>query len=196
MDEPSLFANLPDIETERLILRRLTIDDAPSIFEYASDPEVPVHMTWDVHESVDTTREFISMVLANYDDPQTDVWTWGIVLKETGRVVGACSIFGKGQSMRAELGYWIGRPYWGQGLVPEATRAMIKVGFEQMGLNRIEARAFKENVASARVMEKCGMTYEGTLREQMLVKGRFRDCKMYSILRREYDGQEHQGNSG
>ena len=194
--EPSLFANLPDLETKRLFLRRLTLNDAPDIFEYARDPEVPEHMTWEPHPNVETTREFLNMVLSNYDDPETGIWTWGIVLKETGRAIGACSIFGRRQNMRAEIGYWIGRPYWGQGLVPEAVRAMFKVGFEYMGLNRIEARCFPENAASARVMEKCGMTYEGTLREHMLVKGVYTDCKMYSILRRDYHGQDDTGDQG
>jgi ribosomal-protein-alanine N-acetyltransferase len=196
MQEQSIFANLPDLETERLILRRLTLEDAPSMFEYAADPEVPRYMTWDPHETIDDTYNFLQMVLPSYDDPLTDVWTWGIVLKQTGRVVGGCSIWGRGTNSRAELGYWIGRPFWGRGLVAEAAQAMIKLGFEQMDLNRIEARCFIENTASARVMEKCGMKYEGTLREQMLVKGRFRDCKLYAILRRDYYGEDDTSNQG
>src|SRR5204863_8911861 len=110
--------------------------------------------------------------------------------------IGGCSVWGSEHNMRAELGYCIGRPYWGQGIVPEAVRAIMKLGFEQIGLNRIEARCFIENKASARVMEKCGMKYAGVHREQMLVKGRFESCKMYAILRRDYYEQNSTGNQG
>lgn len=87
----------------------------------------------------------------------------------------------------AELGYVLSRSYWGRGLMPEAVRAMIRFGFQRMDLNRIEARCIAKNTASARVMEKAGMTREGTLRESELIKGAFRDMKRYSILRREFE---------
>lgn len=87
---------------------------------------------------------------------------------------------------RAELGYAIHREYWGQGLVPEAVRAMISFGFEKIGLNRIEARCIAENTASARVMEKAGMSYEGTLRQREFIKGAYRNIKLYAILKSEY----------
>jgi ribosomal-protein-alanine N-acetyltransferase len=87
---------------------------------------------------------------------------------------------------RAELGYVLSREHWGRGLMPEAVRAVIRFGFGRMGLNRVQARCIAENVASARVMEKAGMAYEGTLRESEFIKGAYRDMKLYSILRREY----------
>ena len=80
----------------------------------------------------------------------------------------------------------LSREYWGRGLMPEALRAMIAFGFERMGLNRIEARCIAENAASARVMEKVGMTYEGTLRQREFIKGAYRDMKLYAILKSEY----------
>ena len=182
----NLFANLPDLETDRLRLRRLRIDDASEIFLYASDRELPRYMTWDAHQTLDDTRAFLNATVDSYSNPTPREWVWGIVLKETGRIIGACSIFGQPEHARAEIGYWIGRPFWGAGLVTEAAGAIIKLAFDQMGLNRIEARCYPENVASARVMIKNGMVYEGTLREQMFVKGHFGDFQMYAILRREY----------
>ena len=87
---------------------------------------------------------------------------------------------------RAELGYVLSRKLWGRGLMPEAVRAVVRFGFGRMELNRIEARCIIENAASARVMEKAGMTCEGTLREREFIKGAYRDMRLYSILRREY----------
>ena len=89
---------------------------------------------------------------------------------------------------RAELGYVLSREHWGKGLMPEAVRAVMAFGFEKLSLNRIQARCIAENLASARVMEKAGMTFEGTLRESEFIKGAYRDIKLYSILRREYRG--------
>ena len=87
---------------------------------------------------------------------------------------------------RAELGYVLSRGYWGRGFASEAVQAMIGFGFENMGLNRIEACCIAENVASTRVMEKAGMTHEGTLRQRELIKGAYRDIKLYAILKSEY----------
>ncbi len=112
---------------------------------------------------------------------------WGIVYKGNGRFIGGCGIVGWDlENARAEMGYVLSRQYWGQGLMPEAVRAMIAFGFEKMGLNRLEARCITENTASARVMEKAGMLYEGTLRQREFIKGAYRDTKIYSILKSEF----------
>src|SRR5205814_6531002 len=132
----------------------------------------------------DDAVEFLKRIVPTYEDAGTKEWTWGIVVKENGKLIGGCSIFGEPEHARAEIGYVIARPYWGQGLVTEAVREMLRLGFDELGLNRIEARCRPENIGSARVMEKNGMTYEGTLREQMFVKGKYWDWKLYSILRR------------
>lgn len=107
--------------------------------------------------------------------------------KGDGHIVGTCGFVNWSlDHARAELGYAIHREYWGQGLVPEAVRAMISFGFEKIGLNRIEARCIAENTASARVMEKAGMSYEGTLRQREFIKGAYRNIKLYAILESEY----------
>src|SRR3954465_4589043 len=116
-----IFANLPRLETEHLVLRSFTLDDAPEIFKHASDPEVPKYMTWEPHQTIDATISFIDAVLQENESEQP-VLTWVIVLKETGKPIGTCSIWGRPKHAGAELGYWIGRPYWGKGLVSEAVR--------------------------------------------------------------------------
>jgi ribosomal-protein-alanine N-acetyltransferase len=112
------------------------------------------------------------------------------VYKGDHRFVGTCGIVSwEPHHARAELGYALSRDYWGRGLMAEAVCAMISFGFDKMNLNRIEARCIAENVASARVMEKAGMIYEGTLRQRELIKGEHRDIKVYSVLRDERRGR-------
>ena len=183
-----VFRDLPTLETERMILRKLRMEDVPDVYAYASVPEVAEHVAWDTHTSIDDSKTFVSSVIEQYNNGL--VSTWGIVEKQSGRVIGTCGfVYWNIDHARSEIGYAIGREYWGKGMMTEAARAMLEFGFRRMELNRIEARCEVPNIGSARVMEKIGMSYEGLLREQMFVKGRYRDLKMYSILRREWEGE-------
>ena len=141
---------------------------------------------WDTHRSIEDSESFLSFAPEGYR--RGDFGGWGIVLKDSGAFIGTCGLDAgyAPEHDRAELGYVLSREHWGKGLMPEAVRAVIAFGFGRMGLNRVEARCIAENTASARVMEKAGMTYEGTLREREFIKGAYRDMKLYSILRREY----------
>jgi [ribosomal protein S5]-alanine N-acetyltransferase len=187
-EEVTVFADLPELETERLLLCRMRLDDAEAMFAYASDPEVTCYVTWDTHCSIEDSRNFLRFATEGYE--RGDFGGWGVVLKDDGAFVGTCGVDAgyAPEHARAELGYVLSREHWGRGLMPEAVRAVIAFGFESMGLNRIQARCIAENIASTRVMEKAGMTYEGTLRESEFIKGAYRDMKLYSILRREYRG--------
>ena len=183
VDRP--FEDLPELETERLLLRKMRLDDARAMFAYASDPEVTRYVLFDTHRSLEDSETFLRFAVEGYE--RRDFGGWGLVLKDSGAFVGTCGVdFGYApEHARAELGYVLSREHWGKGLMPEAVRAVIRFGFGRMELNRIQARCIAENTASARVMEKAGMTYEGTLREYELIKGAYRDMKFYSILRRE-----------
>jgi [ribosomal protein S5]-alanine N-acetyltransferase len=180
------FACLPELETERLLLRKMRLDDAEAMFAYASDPEVTRYVLWEPHRSIEDSERFLRLAAEGYE--KGDFGSWGVVLKDDGAFVGTCGVDVSyaPTHARAELGYVLSREHWGRGLMPEAVRAVIRFGFGRMGLNRMEARCIAENAASARVMEKAGMTYEGTLREREFIKGAYRDMKLYSILRREY----------
>ena len=179
------FDEFPALETRRLLLRKITLDDAPAVFAYASDPQVPVYMPWQPHQSIAETYEYLAHVIGRYQQGWPS--PWGIVFKDDARLIGTCGYGSwEPEHRRAEIGYVLHREYWGRGYMSEAVRAIIDFGFRRMALNRIEARCEVPNIGSARVMEKVGMAFEGVLREQMYEKGRFRDMKMYAILRREW----------
>jgi [ribosomal protein S5]-alanine N-acetyltransferase len=181
-----IFADLPELETERLLLRKMRLDDAEAMFAYASDPEVTRYVLWDTHRSVEDSEEFLRQATEGYE--RGDFGGWGVVLKDSGAFIGTCGLDTgyAPEHARAELGYVLSREHWGRGLMSEAVREVIRFGFERLELNRMEARCIAANIASARVMEKAGMTYEGTLREREFIKGAYRDMKLYSILKREY----------
>ena len=184
-----IFADLPVLETERLLLRRMRPEDAEAMFAYASDPEVTRYVLWDTHNSLEDTRNFLSLVAEGYG--RGDFGGWGLVLKEADTFIGTCGLDAdySPEHALAELGYVLSRKYWGRGIMPEAVRAVIHFGFEELDLNRMESRCISENTASARVMEKAGMVYEGTFREREFIKDSYRDMKVYAILRREYRGR-------
>ena len=180
-----IFPALVTLETERLMLRALTLEDADDVFAYARDPEVVRYLPWESHQSVEEAREFITRTLEAHEaGAKAD---WGMALKATGRVVGTCGFCTwAGSSGRAELGYCLARELWGRGLVTEASERVVRFGFEDCMLNRIEAVCDVNNVGSARVMEKCGMTFEGVLRQRLLMHDSYRDMKMYAILREDW----------
>jgi ribosomal-protein-alanine N-acetyltransferase len=181
-----IFRELPIIETGRLRLRRLMTRDANDVYEYASDSNVSKYVTWEHHRSVADSLHFIRMVLNSYS--RGEPTSWGIVYKEDRKLIGTGGYhWWQIESARAEIGYAIYSRYWNMGIMTEALQAMIEFGFEKMLLNRIEARCYIKNTASERVLQKCGMKYEGIMRESLYVKGEFQDLKLYSILKKEFD---------
>ena len=181
-----VFADLPELETERLLLRKMRLDDAQAMYGYASDPEVTRYVLFETHRSVEDSEAFLRFAVEGYE--RGDFGGWGVILKDSGEFVGTCGVDVNyaPEHTRAELGYVLSRDHWGRGLMPEAVRAVIRFGFGCIELNRIQARCIAENTASARVMEKAGMTYEGTLRQSEFIKGAYRYMKIYSILRHEF----------
>ena len=144
------------------------------------------YVGWEAHKTIENSRAFLASVVEQYHNGH--VTSWGIEHRAEGRLIGTGGfVYWNIAHARAEIGYAIGPKYWGQGYMTEAVGAMLRFGFQRMELNRIEARCEVENIASARVMEKCGMSFEGILRHHMLVRGSFRDLKMYSMLRQEWE---------
>lgn len=122
--------------------------------------------------------------------------TLAITLKESGTLIGAIGLSINRANHWAEMGYWIGKPYWGQGYATEAAKALVAYGFKELDLNRIQARHMTENPASGRVMQKIGMTYEGTHRQVLYRFDTYFDLAIYSILRSEYHDQNDSKSAG
>ena len=180
--------DLPTLETERLILRKMVLNDAEAVFAYASNSEVSRYTLWETHRSIEDSRAFLEFATQKYENGGEP--DWGIVYRGNGCLVGACGLVNwEAEHARAEVGFVLSREYWGRGLMSEAVRAILRFGFERMNLNRIEARCIAENAASARVMEKAGMVYEGTLHQREYIKGAYRDIKLYAILKKGFPGR-------
>ena len=185
MDIQEFFADLPTLETERLILRKVASEDAEDMFAYASNPNVAEHVTWDPHQNLNESMEIINRILTRYKE--NGISPWGIVLRSSNKFISTCGFFDwSSKHNRAEIAYAISETYWGQGYTTEAARSVIDLGFNHGQLNRIEARCKIPNIGSARVMEKCGMTFEGILRQHVSLKNQYHDMKLYSILRHEW----------
>lgn len=185
MPTKNKFSNLPTLETERLLLRDLTLEDAEDLFEYASDPDVSRYNIWSVHKSLEDSKRFLSTVMEQYKNHE--LADWGIIHKADKKLIGTCGLASWIQDQRrAEIGYVLSKKYWGKGYMLEAVHPVIAFGFQMMKLNRIEGRCILLNTASARVMEKVGMKFEGVLRQHLFTKGSFYDVKMYSILKEEW----------
>lgn len=182
----NVFRNLPVLETPRLRLRKLSMRDAGDMFEYASVPEVAEHVLWDYHRNISDSMHYLRIVTQQYIEGTPS--PWGIVHKELGKLIGTIGFhiwsYSNGY---AEAGYAISKDFWNMGIVTEAFTEIIRFGFENMNLNRIEATCKLPNLASERVMQKCNMIYEGILRKRLFAKGEFHDLKMYSLLKTDWE---------
>lgn len=175
------------LETDRLILREYREEDATDMYNnWASDLEVTKYLTWSAHNCVEISKQIIAMWIGSYNNMEH--YQWAIELKENGEVIGNIGVTAiDNNNENCEVGYCIGKAFWNKGIVTEAFSKIIKFGFNEIGFNRIAARHDVDNQASGRVMEKCDLKYEGTLRKiDRDNSGNLIDCKYYSILRDEY----------
>lgn len=179
------YGYMPALETERLILRKLTMHDAQDIYDYSCDSQVARHVLWEAHRSIGESRAYLRYMLRKYRAGEPA--SWGIELRETGKIIGTIGFMWiQPDNAAAEVGYSLSRAHWNRGIMTEALAAVIRYGFHSLKLNRIEAIHELDNPASGAVMRKCGMRHEGTLREKLLNKGRYVDVDLYAILRRNY----------
>ena len=170
---------LPVLTTDRLILREVTMNDAEAMFKYSSNDNVSRYLLWETHQTLEDTKALIEMAMESYE--MRDFYHWGI--EYNGQLIGTIDYVGLNDySGMGEIGYVLSEDYWNKGFVTEAAKRIIDFGFDELGLVRIQARCIAENVASSRVMEKCGMKFEGTLRKSLVVKGIYRDVNMYAII--------------
>ena len=188
-----VFSNIPTLRTDRLILRKITIDDVDDMFDYSSDPKVTELLTWSPHPDKTHTLEYVSYIQTRYRTG--DFYDWAIIWKDTGKMIGTCGFtrFDYGNNC-GEIGYALNRDYHGLGIATEAVAAAVQFGFKRLGLNRIEGKFISSNSASKRVMEKNGMIFEGVHREGMLIKGKYRDIGVCAILKSDYSNTIYSHN--
>jgi RimJ/RimL family protein N-acetyltransferase len=179
----------PELRTERLFLRPFTVADAPVVQQLAGDRDIASPTLNIPHPYEDGVAEgWISTHQQQLEAGKSV--TFAIVLRKDGALIGSISLMEiDRQYEHAELGYWIGKPYWNSGYCTEAAEAILHYGFAVLDLNRIHAYHFGRNPASGRVMEKIGMTREGCRRQHVKKWGAFEDLEMYAILKDEYETQ-------
>ena len=150
-----------ELKTKRLLLRPWRESDAEELYRYAKNPAVGPIAGWPPHTNVENSREIIRTILSAPE-------TYAVVLRETELPVGSAGLLLGGASNlslpsdEGELGYWVGVPYWGQGLIPEVVKELVRYGFEELGLSRIWCASFDGNERSRRVQMRCGFRYHHT----------------------------------
>lgn len=173
------------LDSERIFMRCPKVDDISYIKAYASSAEIAQNTFVPHPYPDDAATDFVEIAKEGWDN-DTD-FVFAIIEKSSQQLVGVMGIHPTEKHGRAEVGYWLGKPFWGQGYATQALRQLIQFGFEQLDLNRIQAGHFPENPASGRVMQKAGMQYEGTLKQYLYQRDRYRDVLYHAILREEYD---------
>jgi len=169
------------LQTVRLTLRIYALSDIPALLPLIGAPEVAATTLRIPHPYTESdAQEFIA--ITHEDHSSGSGLHLGIALRETGALCGGVGLRIEANHRRAELGYWIGVPYWGNGYATEAARTVVNYGFGTLGLHRIFASHFANNPASARVLRKIGMHHEGSLRAHVLKWGEFLDLEMYGMV--------------
>lgn len=147
------------LKTERLVLRRWEESDAEDLYKYASDPDVGPIAGWPAHQSLDESRDVIKNVFNGKE-------AYAVCLKEDGKAIGAIELKLNGHTDmtdrddECEMGYWLGKPFWGQGIMPETVEEMLRHAFEDCGMQKVWIGYYEGNTKSKRVQEKCGFRYQ------------------------------------
>lgn len=186
MDPQQVYRELPIIETGRLLLRKMTMEDASDLYAYASQPAVSNYLPWQVHQTMADSTAFLSFIIEGYH--QQSKLAWAIELKANSRMIGTIVFVSwNPKRHKAEIAYVLSPEYWGHGLMAEAVQALLSFGFQHMELNKVEASIMLENQQSRRLAEKLGMVQEGIARQHMIIKGEFVDLAMYAVLKNEFE---------
>ncbi|UOR12878.1 GNAT family N-acetyltransferase [Halobacillus amylolyticus] len=178
--------NLKEFRTPRLLLRQLKYGDLGDVYDFCSNLNVARPMTWETNKTKEDTLKFLDEVITGYKTGISG--EWAIEMKKTGKVVGVVAFINWSNKHRCiEIGYFLAEDYWGQGIATESLKELIQYGFHDLSANRIEGRCDTDNIGSQKVLSKIGMTFEGTLRKNELIKGEFRDTQIFSLLSTDYN---------
>lgn len=173
------------IETERLIIRKFKIDDAVDMYKnWAGDDEVTKFLSWPTHKAVEASKSIIDLWIKETESEKS--YEWCIELKESGEAIGGISVVNMNEDIDAvEIGYCIGKSYWRQGIVSEAFKALIYFFFNEVQVNRIEAKHDTNNPNSGKVMSKCGLKFEGIKRQGGINNTGICDLAYYAIIKND-----------
>jgi ribosomal-protein-alanine N-acetyltransferase len=175
----------PQLETDRLILREMTLADAGFYFRHFNDEKVVLGSGFPGPATLEAAKKELELYCIRPFKEDKGI-RWGIVRKGHDELIGSCGFYGWSKtSRRAEIGYDLDPAHWGKGLMTEALRAVLGYGFEVMALNRIQAIIDCENVRSIRLVQRLGFQQEGVLRQNSVFRGEFRDEACFSLLREE-----------
>ena len=167
---------------DRLTLREFADADEEALHAFASDPEVTRFTTWGPNTPADT-RAFLDDVLDQARSAVRNRFALAAVDSATGHLLGSAELFVESREhLRGELGWVFDPAYWGRGYATEATRVLLRFAFDDLGLHRVAATCHPDNAASARVLEKAGMTFEGRMRGHMRVRDGWRDSLLYAVV--------------
>lgn len=183
VEVPAKSLDLPKIETSRLTLRKLEVKDAQDMFEFTCDPAVE---TCDpIDTCLDDTKQYIQQTIENYKHGKAA--PWAIELKQEKKLIGYCGFFEfDPKNSKCRIAFALSPKYQNQGLMSEALAAIVDFTFNMLKINRIEARVHLDDDVSPNLLNKLGMTCEGTLSEFEHIKGGFQDVKIFSLLRQNY----------
>ena len=176
------FLDMKELETERLLLRRISKRDATDMYEYTKNPEASKYLTWSAHESLSYTTGYIKFLIKKYR--KGEFFDWGIELKETKKMIGTCgfSVFDP-NNKRVEIGYVLNPDYHNNGYATESVKRVVEYAFRELDIHRIELRIIDGNTASLRVAEKCGFKREGTAVDELIIKDSFKTIHHYALIR-------------
>jgi [ribosomal protein S5]-alanine N-acetyltransferase len=174
----------PLLRSKRLLLRPFAQADAPRVAALCGEKEIAATTLFIPHPySVEDAQAWLQGHQETFDSGHGVQFA---ICRET-ELIGAVGLVIEPQHDRAELGYWIGTPYWGAGYASEAAAAVVRYGFLELKLNRVHAYHYLRNSASGRVLEKIGMKYEGLARQHIKKWGQYEDCSLYGLIRADYD---------
>ena len=176
------------IEGKQINLRKLKKFDAPSIYKHAKDFDIAKYTTLPHPYKLKNAEDFVK--ITHQKIRKKKAFELGIELKETKEIIGMVSLMNIDyDNKNAEVGYWLGKKYWGKKLMKEAVKLILNFGFKELKLVRIYARVMHPNIASAKLLEKLGFQYEGRMRKTTLRKGKWMDHLRYSILSNEFESK-------
>ncbi|WP_010233495.1 GNAT family N-acetyltransferase [Clostridium arbusti] len=181
----NLFKEFPEIKTDKIILRELNFNDIRDMFEIFSNEEVMRYYDVLPHKNIEDTERLFFTYANDYKDHKSI--RWGIINIENNKLIGTCGFYNFDyKSTRAEIGYELNKAYWKQGFMHKALNEIIKLGFENSHLKRIEAIVHNENKSSKMILERLAFKHEGCLRKRFYFNGEFRDENYFGLLKDEW----------